>query len=135
VNGPPFRTSEGQRVKPTPWWLCVFAPNDSLLSDRELILPHRYRHNIALLRELRGAGYLTGLATLSHSEQARRVLSILRLTDAFDVIATRDDVEYGKPDSEIDLLVARELEVKPEDCLVIEDSLAGSPRPWLPAWT
>jgi len=47
------------------------------------------------------------------------------LTDEFDVIATRDDVEHGKPDPEIDLLVARELGVKPEECLVIEDSPAG----------
>jgi beta-phosphoglucomutase-like phosphatase (HAD superfamily) len=94
----------------------------ALLSDRDLILAHRYPHNIALLQDLRGAGYLTGLATMSHTEQARRVLGILGLTDA---IATRDDVEHGKPDPEIDLLVARELGAKPEDCLVIEDSPAG----------
>ena len=98
---------------------------EALLSDRDLILAHRYPHNIALLQDLRGAGYRTGLATMSHTEQARRVLSILGLTDAFDVIATRDDVEHGKPDPEIDLLVARELGAKPEDCLVIEDSPAG----------
>jgi beta-phosphoglucomutase-like phosphatase (HAD superfamily) len=75
--------------------------------------------------ELRGAGYRTGLATMSHTEQARRVLGILGLTDAFDAMATRDDVEHGKPDPEIDLLVARELGAKPEDCPVIEDSPAG----------
>jgi beta-phosphoglucomutase len=51
---------------------------DALLSDRELILSHRYPHNIALLHELRGAGYLTGLATMSHTEQTQRVLSILQ---------------------------------------------------------
>ena len=112
----------------TPWQAYVrvrLQIYDSLLSDRELILSYRYPHNIALLRELRGAGYLTGLATMSHTEQARRVLSILGLTDAFNVVATHDDVEHGKPDPEIDLLVARELGVKPEDCLVIEDSPAG----------
>jgi beta-phosphoglucomutase len=49
----------------------------------------------------------------------------LGLTDTFEVVATRDDVEHGKPDPEIDLLVARELGVGPEDCLVIEDSPAG----------
>ena len=62
---------------------------------------------------------------MSHCEQARRVLAILGLTDEFDVVATRDDVEHGKPDPEIDLLVARELGVAPEECLVIEDSPAG----------
>jgi beta-phosphoglucomutase-like phosphatase (HAD superfamily) len=78
-----------------------------------------------LLYEVRKSGYPTGLSTMSHCEQARRVLAILGLTDEFDVVATRDDVEHGKPDPEIDLLVARELGVKPEECLVIEDSPAG----------
>ena len=98
---------------------------EALLSDRDLILAHRYPHNINLLREVRGAGYPTGLATMSTTDQTQHVLSILGLADAFDVVATRDDVEQGKPDPEIDLLVARELGAKPEECLVIEDSPAG----------
>jgi beta-phosphoglucomutase-like phosphatase (HAD superfamily) len=53
------------------------------------------------------------------------VLDILRLTDEFDVIVTRDDVEHGKPDPEMHLLAARELDVEPEECLAIEDSPAG----------
>lgn len=112
----------------TPWQAYVrvrLQIYDSLLSDRDLILSHRYPHNIALLCELRAEGYPTGLATMSHTEQTQRVLSILGLSEAFDIIATRDDVEHGKPDPEIDLLVARELDVEPEDCLVIEDSPAG----------
>jgi len=112
----------------TPWQVYIrvrLQIYDALLSDRELILSHRYPHNIALLHELRGAGYRTGLATMSHTEQTRRVLFILGLMDAFEVVATRDDVEHGKPDPEIDLLVARELGVEPEDCLVIEDSPTG----------
>jgi beta-phosphoglucomutase-like phosphatase (HAD superfamily) len=112
----------------TPWQAYVrvrLQIYDSLLSDRELILSQRYPHNIALLHELRGAGYPTGLSTMSHTEETRLILSILGLTDAFDVVATREDVEHGKPDPEIDLLVARELGVKPENCLVIEDSPAG----------
>ena len=54
--------------------------------------------------------------------QVRRVLQILQLTDAFDFVASRDDVERGKPDPEIYLLVANELGVSPRSCLVIEDS-------------
>jgi phosphoglycolate phosphatase-like HAD superfamily hydrolase len=45
---------------------------DALLSDRNLILAHLYPHNIALLLDLRDAGYRTGLATMSHTEQAGR---------------------------------------------------------------
>jgi beta-phosphoglucomutase-like phosphatase (HAD superfamily) len=98
---------------------------EALLADPDLILGHRYPHNIALLYEIRRGGYPTGLSTMSHCGQAQRVLAILGLTDEFDIVATRDDVEHGKPDPEIDLLVARELGVKPEECLVIEDSPAG----------
>jgi beta-phosphoglucomutase len=37
----------------------------------------------------------------------------------------REDVEHGKPDPEMHLLVARELGVEPSECLAIEDSPAG----------
>ena len=57
--------------------------------------------------------------------QVRHVLEILNLAGAFDFIATRDDLERGKPDPEIYRLVASELDVAPEICLVIEDSPAG----------
>jgi beta-phosphoglucomutase len=53
------------------------------------------------------------------------VLEILGITKEFDVIATREDVEHGKPAPEMHLLVARELGVEPGECLAIEDSPAG----------
>jgi len=97
----------------------------ALLADSKLVLEHRYPHNIALLRDVRREGYLTALATQSYREEAQRVLGILGLTEEFDVIVTREDVEHGKPDPEMHLLVARELGVGPEECLAIEDSPAG----------
>lgn len=98
---------------------------ERLLADHDLIVSHRYPHNIALLHEVRRLGYPTALSTMSHPGQVRHVLSILGLGKEFDVVATRDDVERGKPDPEIDLLVARELGVEPRECLVFEDSPAG----------
>lgn len=98
---------------------------ERLLDDRDLIVGHRYPHNIAVLREVRRLGYPTALSTMSHPGQARQVLGILGLTKEFDFVATRDEVEHGKPDPEIDLLVAHELGVKPLNCLVFEDSPAG----------
>jgi beta-phosphoglucomutase len=98
---------------------------EKLVADPKLVLAHSYPHNIALLCVVRREGYPTALATQSHSEQARRVLDILGLADEFDVVVTRDDVEHGKPDPEMHLLAARELGVRPEECLAIEDSPAG----------
>ncbi|MDQ5818220.1 MAG: HAD family phosphatase, partial [Actinomycetota bacterium] len=112
----------------TPWQAFVrirLGIYEELLADPELVLEHRYPHNIALLRDVRSEGYPTALATQSHREQALRVLEILGLTDEFDVIVTREDVEHGKPDPEMHLLAARELGVRPGECLAIEDSPAG----------
>src|SRR5215212_2919150 len=97
----------------------------ALLADSKLVFEHRYPHNIALLRDVRREGYLTALATQSYREEAQRVLGILGLTEEFDVIVTREDVEHGKPDPEMHLLVARKLGVRPSACLAVEDSPAG----------
>jgi beta-phosphoglucomutase len=90
--------------------LCIY---EGMLADSELVLKHRYPHNISLLRGVRQEGFPTALATQSHREQARRVLNILGLTDEFDIVVARDDVEHGKPDPEMHLLAARELGVEP----------------------
>jgi HAD superfamily hydrolase (TIGR01509 family) len=112
----------------TPWQayvqirLCIY---ETLLADPNIVLAHSYQHNIAFLGAVRREGYPTALATQSHREQAKRVLDILRLAGEFDVVVARDDVEHGKPNPEMYLLVARELGVGPEECLAIEDSPAG----------
>ena len=62
---------------------------------------------------------------MSHCAQTSRILQILYLRKKFDFIATRDDVALGKPDPEIYTLVARELRVSSDECLVIEDSATG----------
>ena len=98
---------------------------ESLLSDPERVRSVRYPHNLALLGDVRRQGYPTALATQSHREEALRVLEILGIGNEFDVIATREDVEHGKPDPEMHLLVARELGVEPGECLAVEDSPAG----------
>jgi beta-phosphoglucomutase-like phosphatase (HAD superfamily) len=96
-----------------------------MLADPDVIRTNQWPHNMALLREARDVGCKTGLATMSHCSQVQLVLGVLALTEAFDFMATRDDVENGKPDPEIYHLVSRELAVVPGDCLVIEDSPSG----------
>src|SRR3989441_8722897 len=98
---------------------------EAMLKDPELLRKQQWPHNIALLHEFRRLGYPIALATMSYREQVKHVLQVLGLSDAFDFVATRDDVGLGKGDPEIYLLVARVLGVQPADCLVIEDSPAG----------
>ncbi len=42
-----------------------------------------------------------------------------------DNIFTADMVEHGKPEPDLFLLAAEKMKTKPENCLVIEDSIAG----------
>jgi len=112
----------------TPWQALIqhrLRIYEAMLFDPELLLSYQWPHNVALLREARRMGCRTGLATMSYCPQVRRVLEVLQLTTAFDFVASRDDVELGKPDPEIYLLVARELDVPPAECLVVEDSVTG----------
>ena len=96
-----------------------------MLSTPEMLENNQWPHNRELLKQARAAGCQVGLATMSRCEQATQVLDALGLADAFDFVATRDDVENGKPDPEIYLMVAAELSVEPAHCLVVEDSPAG----------
>ncbi len=98
---------------------------EAMIADPETILAHRWPHNLELLEEARDAGYALGLATMSHCAQARHVLEVIGLDKTFDFVATRDDVEHGKPDPEIYVLVSRELNVFSRECLVLEDSPSG----------
>jgi beta-phosphoglucomutase-like phosphatase (HAD superfamily) len=65
------------------------------------------------------------LKAISYCQRAQRVLNILKLHDTFDFVASRDDVERGKPDPEIYHLVVDELGITPGECSVVEDSPAG----------
>jgi len=112
----------------TPWqaYLQVrLRIYEELLADPQLLFEHQWPHSIALLRTVKQSCRKTALATMSYCPQVQRVLSALGLNGVFDFIATREDVEHGKPDPEIYLLVARELGFPPSECLVVEDSPAG----------
>lgn len=111
-----------------PWQVLIqlrLRHYEAMLADAEVLRTSQWPHNVALLHAARQMGCKTGLASMSHCDQVRRVLQVLALEDAFDFIATRDDVEHGKPDPEIYRLVARQLNVPPRGCLVIEDSPVG----------
>lgn len=111
-----------------PWQAYVRLRLDiyeAMIADPEVLRRNQWPHNVELLERARANECRTGLATMSHCAQASRVLAALRLSEHFDFVASRDDVEKPKPDPEIYLLVADELGVAPQECLVIEDSPAG----------
>jgi HAD superfamily hydrolase (TIGR01509 family) len=112
----------------TPWQAYVQVRLDiyeQLLADPEVIRNNQWPHTMALLNQARDSNCKVALATMSYCPQVRRVLGILGLSDAFEFVASRDDVGKGKPDPEMYLMVAKELNVSPSECLVIEDSPTG----------
>jgi HAD superfamily hydrolase (TIGR01509 family) len=78
-----------------------------------------------LLQYLRNNGIKTGIATSNSRELVDLVIGRLGVADYFDSIRTSCEVEKGKPWPDIYLLVAKDLGVDSEHCLVFEDVVAG----------
>lgn len=80
---------------------------------------------VEFVESVRERGWLTGLATSTEWLVVEEELEQLQLYLAFDVTTTGEEVLAPKPDPEIYLLTAQKLGVEPEECLVVEDSVAG----------
>lgn len=65
------------------------------------------------------------IALGSASKNARTVLARLGILDRFDAIADGFAYTHGKPHPEVFLKAAEMLDVKPCECIVIEDAAAG----------
>ena len=86
-----------------------------------------YPSTIDFVKSVRGGG--GRVAAVSSSRNARAVLAAAKVTDLFDVVVDGlDSAERhlkGKPEPDIFLEAARQLNVKPDEAMVIEDALAG----------
>ena len=78
-----------------------------------------------ILTFLKENGYKVALATSAKRERAMKQLKMANIKELFDCIVCGDEVINAKPNPEIFLKAAEELSVKPENCIVIEDSPAG----------
>ncbi|WP_226670911.1 beta-phosphoglucomutase [Metabacillus litoralis] len=76
-----------------------------------------------LLTDIKSAGL--SLALASASKNATMVLEALNLKQYFDVIVDVNTLKKGKPDPEIFLRAAELLNVQPENCIGVEDAIAG----------
>ena len=83
------------------------------------LLPGAY----SALQQVRAAGLKTALA--SASKNAPAVVKKLGITALFDVIIDAAEVVHGKPDPEIFLRAATALQVLPQECIGVEDAIAG----------
>ncbi|HMB99611.1 MAG TPA: beta-phosphoglucomutase [Flavobacteriaceae bacterium] len=65
------------------------------------------------------------IALGSASKNAKNILDRVELLDLFDAIVDGNSVTKAKPDPEVFLKASELIQVKPQDCMVFEDSQAG----------
>jgi len=80
---------------------------------------------LAFINQLKSAGIKTALGTSAGPGNIDFILDGLGIRDQFDAVIGGAEVLKGKPDPEIYVRAAGLVEVSPENCWVIEDSLQG----------
>jgi HAD superfamily hydrolase (TIGR01509 family) len=83
-----------------------------------------FNEAIDIIKLLKKKGYLIGLVTGSGMVIVEKVLSKAHL-NLFDIVVTVDMTKRGKPYPDPYLAAAKNLKLKPKDCLVIENAPFG----------
>ena len=78
-----------------------------------------------LLDFLHANGIASAITTSSPIDRVRQYLSAHNLLHRFDKLCSGYDVPKGKPEPDIYLYGAASLNLRPEECLALEDSPAG----------
>lgn len=85
-----------------------------------------------VLKKLKQSGYTLVLATTSakrtidnYNNHNNNLIKKAKIYDVFDLVLTNEDVKEKKPSPEIYLTVLKKLNVKAEECIIVEDSLEG----------
>ena len=129
-------TKEGERWEKS---LKVFlrsagvTPSKKLMQkiflERQRIFKRHFKRYIfagscELIRCLKDNGYKLGLVTGTPFNDVKRILPH-KIYSRFDAIVGGDSIRRGKPHPEPYLKAAKLLQVKPKDCLVIENAPLG----------
>jgi len=93
----------------------------NMVKDRIKPLPGA----INLIKRLADHGFKIALASSAPIENIQLIITSLGISDFFQAIISGRDATEGKPSPQGFLLAAQRLGVKPENCIVIEDAIAG----------
>ena len=108
--------------------LLSFGKMEQKFSEKEKSAFAEQKNNLYLqaIQKMDETSVLPGAIGLgSASKNARLILEKTNLTSYFDVLIDGTQVSKAKPDPEVFLKGAQQLNVPPNACLVIEDSEAG----------
>lgn len=105
---------------------------DEIKSEWNEMARDKYSNSVPLkegvkefLEYLKEHKIVAGIATSNSRELAELAITSLEIKDYFTSVRTSCEVEKGKPSPDIYLLVANDLGVLPEECLVFEDVIHG----------
>lgn len=79
----------------------------------------------AAIDRVAAAGLRSALASSSPARLIHATLAALQLHDTFEVVHSAENEAHGKPAPDVYLTTAALLGVSPDNCLALEDSLAG----------
>lgn len=93
----------------------------------------KYKKNVPeLLKLLKEKGYILVIASTTRKQNMEiycndnvNIIENADINDYFSIVYTREDAKEIKPNPEIYLRVANELNVNKDECLIFEDSLIG----------
>jgi len=80
---------------------------------------------IALLKSLKEHGFKMALASSAPMVNIQLLTQTLGINGYFQSFVGDEDVTEGKPDPQVFQVAAKKLGIKPENCIVIEDAVAG----------
>lgn len=109
----------------------INAPTDELMKKGRRILKRifskelRYIHGFREFYQQIQTNYKTALVTSSSRNLLEWIFKFTPIRNHFSTIVTAEDVTHSKPHPEPYLNACRLLNVKPAECIVIEDSING----------
>lgn len=80
---------------------------------------------IILLGCLKSKGYKLGCCSNSIKETLHLMLKSAQIYDYFDIIIGNDEITNPKPDPEIYLTTMKRFNLRPQECIIVEDSPHG----------
>lgn len=80
---------------------------------------------IELIKTLKDKQFKLAVGSSGPPENVELLLNSLKVKKYFDVIITAAEVSKSKPEPDVFLIAAKKVNVKPENCIVIEDAPVG----------
>ncbi len=101
----------------------VLDQENYFFNNIERVKPYDPVVNFA--KNCKAEGKPIAVASGGVKETVVMTMNQIGITDLFDVIVTQDDVNNSKPAPDLFLLAAKKMNIKPNKCLVFEDSQLG----------